>query len=120
MRRSSACDTGSASLICQLHCMERGASIDFLSVYEHEEEVIFPPLTYLQLKGISEEDVCGSKVLVALFKNEKAVALAGYAGGHSWDHRPVLRANRNVDDKAILARFDSFLPVLARSFRGSF
>ena len=50
-------------------------------------------------------------VLVALFKGDKAVALAGHAGGPEWDHRPVAANNRTASAE-VGARFDAFLPML--------
>ena len=46
------------------NCIERGADIAYLSVYEHEAEVLYPPLTFLRLKGVQEEDIAGVKMLV--------------------------------------------------------
>lgn len=53
-------------------------------------------------------------VLVAAFEGEKPTALAGYAGGRQWDHRPVAVNNRNVD-AGVLAKFDEFLPALVKA-----
>jgi len=47
--------------------MMRGADIQFLSVYEHEEEVLFPPLTYLRcLEMHKEREVEGVTAQVAV------------------------------------------------------
>jgi len=37
--------------------MQRGASIAFLSAFPVEEEVLFPPLTYMQVRRIDEVEV---------------------------------------------------------------
>ena len=44
--------------------LERGADVAFLSAYPNEEEVLFPPLTYLRFKTVEEETVAGTKMLV--------------------------------------------------------
>jgi hypothetical protein len=46
------------------NCADRGADVAFLSVYEHEAEVLFPPLTYLRFKHVAKEQVGGAEVLV--------------------------------------------------------
>ena len=46
------------------NCIERGADVAYLSVYEGEAEVLYPPLTYLQFNGVQEEEVAGTKLLV--------------------------------------------------------
>ena len=61
--------------------------------------------------------VKGGYVLVAAFEGEKPTALAGYAGGSEWDHRPVASSNRNVD-AGVQAKFDRFLPALVKSATG--
>jgi hypothetical protein len=43
----------------------RGADIEFLSVYQHEKEALYPPLTYLRSLKAEKEDVGGMRVLVA-------------------------------------------------------
>ena len=45
--------------------MSRGADIAFLSVYESEAEVLYPPLTYLRSKGMANEVIGGRTMLVA-------------------------------------------------------
>ena len=45
--------------------MSRGADIAFLSVYEAEAEVLYPPLTYLRSKGTVTEVIGGHTMLVA-------------------------------------------------------
>ena len=45
--------------------MSRGADIAFLSVYEAEAEVLYPPLTYLRSKGTANEVIGGHTMLVA-------------------------------------------------------
>ena len=45
--------------------MSRGADIAFLSVYESEAEVLYPPLTYLRSKGTATEVIGGHTMLVA-------------------------------------------------------
>jgi hypothetical protein len=45
--------------------MPRGADIAFLSVYEDEAEVLYPPLTYLRSKGMANEEIGGHTMLVA-------------------------------------------------------
>ena len=45
--------------------MSRGADIAFLSVYEAEAEVLYPPLTYLRSKGTATEVIGGHTMLVA-------------------------------------------------------
>lgn len=42
--------------------MQCGADVSFLSVYPDEQEVLYPPLTYLQFVSESEE-VFGGKVM---------------------------------------------------------
>lgn len=37
--------------------MSHGADISFLSVYPHEKEVVYPPLTYLRPIRITEETI---------------------------------------------------------------
>ena len=46
------------------NCIERGADIAFLSVYEGEAEVLYPPLTYLTFKDVQEEEVGGMQMIV--------------------------------------------------------
>ena len=46
------------------NCIGRGADIAFLSVYEQEAEVLFPPLTYLRFKSKQKEQIAGTEVLV--------------------------------------------------------
>jgi hypothetical protein len=48
-----------------LDFMSRGADIAFLSVYESEAEVLYPPLTYLRSKGMANEVIGGHTMLVA-------------------------------------------------------
>jgi hypothetical protein len=45
--------------------MSRGADVAFLSVYESEAEVLYPPLTYLRSKGTVNEEIGGVMMLVA-------------------------------------------------------
>jgi hypothetical protein len=44
--------------------IDRGADIAFLSVYETEAEVLYPPLTYLRFKSMQKEQVAGTELLV--------------------------------------------------------
>ena len=46
------------------NCIERGADVAYLSVYQGEAEVLYPPLTFLHFKGVKEEVVAGTKMLV--------------------------------------------------------
>ena len=64
--------------------------------------------------GYINEVKRGGYVLVAAFEGEKPTALAGYAGGSEWDHRPVASSNRNVD-AGVQAKFDRFLPALVKA-----
>ena len=48
--------------ICPSTFMQCGADVSFLSVYPDEQEVLYPPLTYLQFVSESEE-VFGGKVM---------------------------------------------------------
>lgn len=50
------------------NCIERGADVSFLSVYKMEEEVLFPPLTFLRFGGVQQEVVAGTSVLVISVK----------------------------------------------------
>ena len=43
----------------------RGADIEFLSVYQHEKEALYPPLTYLRPLKTAKEVLGGVEVLVA-------------------------------------------------------
>ena len=49
-------------------CIDRGADIAFLSVYQGEKEVLYPPLTYLKLEGMKQEQVAGATMLVISVK----------------------------------------------------
>ena len=42
----------------------RGADIEFLSVYQHEKEALYPPLTYLRSVKAEKQAVGGLEVLV--------------------------------------------------------
>ena len=44
--------------------MGRGASIEFLSAFPNESEVLFPPLTYLKSTGKQEELQVGQRTIV--------------------------------------------------------
>jgi hypothetical protein len=46
------------------NCADRGADVAFLSVYEGEAEVLYPPLTFLRFKAVQKEQVGGVEVLV--------------------------------------------------------
>ena len=46
------------------NCADRGADVAYLSVYETEAEVLYPPLTYLRFKGVQKEKVGGVTVHV--------------------------------------------------------
>ena len=46
------------------NCIERGADIAYISVYQSEAEVLYPPLTFLHFKGVQQEDVAGVNLLV--------------------------------------------------------
>ena len=46
------------------NCADRGADIAYLSVYAHEAEVLYPPLTFLRFKAVQYERVGGVEVLV--------------------------------------------------------
>ena len=50
------------------NCIERGADVAYLSVYESEAEVLYPPLKYLRFNGVQEEEVAGVKLLVVNVK----------------------------------------------------
>ena len=43
----------------------RGADISFLSVYPHEKEALYPPLTYLRSVKTEKETLGGTEMLVA-------------------------------------------------------
>ena len=43
----------------------RGADIEFLSVYQHEKEALYPPLTYLRSVKTEKETLGGTEMLVA-------------------------------------------------------
>ena len=45
--------------------MNRGADIAFLSVYPAEQEILYPPLTYLRCVKMESETLCGVQLLVA-------------------------------------------------------
>ena len=45
--------------------MTRGADIAFLSVMPHEQESLYPPLTYLKCTDMKMEKLCGLDLLVA-------------------------------------------------------
>lgn len=56
----------------------------------------------------------GRYLLVALYRGEAPVALAGYdaaRGGEAWDHPPVASSNRNAT-LDVQARFDAYLSTL--------
>jgi hypothetical protein len=42
----------------------RGADIEFLSVYQHEKEALYPPLTYLRSLKAEKQVIGGVEVLV--------------------------------------------------------
>ena len=42
----------------------RGADIEFLSVYQHEKEALYPPLTYLRSLKAEKHFIGGVEVLV--------------------------------------------------------
>ena len=44
--------------------MQCGADVSFLSVYPSEQEVLFPPLTYLHFVGESREKFGGQSMTV--------------------------------------------------------
>ena len=46
-------------------CMNRGADIAFLSVFPAEQEILYPPLTYLRCVKMESETLCGVQLLVA-------------------------------------------------------
>ena len=61
--------TAQTSLLFKLRTdsfMGRGASIQFLSAFPGEEEVLFPPLTYLKPMGRSEEIVLGERTFTVV------------------------------------------------------
>ena len=45
--------------------INRGADISFLSVFPHEQEFLYPPLTYLHCVKMERETLCGVQMLVA-------------------------------------------------------
>ena len=45
------------------NCIERGADIAYLSVYK-EQEVLYPPLTFLRFDKAVEEEIAGATLLV--------------------------------------------------------
>ena len=58
------CSRGQRSLLFKLRTtsfMAHGASIQFLSAFPGEEEVLFPPLTYLKPTGKKENFQFGSR-----------------------------------------------------------
>ena len=50
------------------NCIERSADIAYLSVYSDEEEVLYPPLTYLKVNGVQHELMEGVQMLVVNVK----------------------------------------------------
>ena len=50
--------------ICTHSFMQCGADVSFLSVYPSEQEVLFPPLTYLHFVGESREKFGGQSMTV--------------------------------------------------------
>ena len=63
--RSARARWSSSSSPCRAAPTSRGSVFKFLSVYESEAEVLYPPLTYLRSKGTATEVIGGHTMLVA-------------------------------------------------------
>ena len=63
---ASFAHTGKSPMIFRYetkNCIERGADIAYLSVYK-EQEVLYPPLTFLRFDKAVEEEIAGATLLV--------------------------------------------------------
>eukprot|EP00961_Rhodomonas_salina_P148952 2005293-Rhodomonas_salina.2 len=50
----------------ELGCIDRGSSLSFLSQYPHEDEITFPPLSYIETTGQPYVEVTGKGDVIVM------------------------------------------------------